>query len=168
MSDAVHFAPGAGNERAYRDTLGQFATGVTVVTAMTGEGPVGMTANSFASVSLEPPLVLWSPAKASTRYPAFAAARNYAIHVLCADQRDMAQAFAMSGSDGFERFDWVQSANGAPLLDNCLARFECSQQARHDAGDHEIIVGKVDRALLREGPPLLFVRGVYGGFQLDG
>jgi len=168
MTDAVHFTPGAGNERAYRDALGQFATGVTVVTAMSADGPVGMTANSFASVSLEPPLVLWSPAKASTRHRYFAAARHYTIHVLCADQRDLAQAFAASGHEGFARFDWEESAEGVPLLGSCLARFECRQQACHDAGDHDIIVGEVKRALLREGPPLLYVRGVYGGFQLDG
>jgi len=167
MSETVHFVPGAGYERAYRDALGQFATGVTVVTAMTSDGPIGMTANSFASVSLDPPLVLWSPAKSSRRYGAFGAAQRYAIHVLCADQRDMAQSFAASGRDGFARFPWQEGESGAPLLDNCLARFECRAEARHDAGDHVIIIGRVERALLREGPPLLYVRGVYGGLSLD-
>jgi len=167
MTDAVHFEPGAGNARAYRDALGQFATGVTVVTAMTPEGPVGMTANSFASVSLDPPLVLWSPALASTRFAKFRDAAHYAIHVLCADQRAGAQAFAASGTDGFGVFGHAQSRDGVPLLDNCLARFECRQEGLHEAGDHMIIIGRVQRALLREGPPLLFVRGVYGGFHLD-
>lgn len=164
----TEFDPGAGDGRAYRDALGQFATGVTVVTAAGPEGPVGMTANSFASVSLEPPLVLWSPSTTSARFGVFRDAQRYAIHVLCADQQEMAQSFARSGSHGFAQFDHVLSPQGVPLLSGCLARFECIQAACHPAGDHMIILGHVQRAQISTGAPLVFLRGGYCGARAFG
>jgi flavin reductase (DIM6/NTAB) family NADH-FMN oxidoreductase RutF len=157
------FTPGPETERAFRDALGRFATGVTVVTADSDLGPLGITANSFASVSLDPPLVLWSPAKASRRYPAYEAAERYAIHVLADDQMDLCQQFSRQGTD-FSGLDWRLTDDGVPLIEGCLARFDCARIAAHDGGDHLIVVGRVLRAEYREGRPLLFSSGRYGCF----
>lgn len=158
------FIPGPDTARDFRDALGCFGTGVTVVTAQSDLGPLGMTANSFASLSLDPPLVLWAPAKASRRYAAFATADHFTIHIMAEDQHDLAHHFARQG-DGFETVDWVPSPTGVPILSGCLARFECHRAALHDAGDHAIIVGHVDRAAFRPGKGLIFKRGQYGGFS---
>jgi flavin reductase (DIM6/NTAB) family NADH-FMN oxidoreductase RutF len=149
---------------AFRHALGAFGTGVTVVTVATPEGPVGITANSFASVSLDPPLVLWSPAKSSRRFNMFHGAPHFAIHVLGADQRDIAAGFTRP-SDGFDGLDWARSTEGTPLIEGCLARFECALHAAHDGGDHEIIVGRVLRVSTGDGAPLIFQGGRYGGFN---
>lgn len=151
-------------ERPFRDALGQFATGVTVVTAATDDGPIGMTANSFSSVSMEPPLVLWCPAKSSTRFELFAKAAHFAIHVLAADQRDVALAFARSGV-AFGGLDLTVNAQGVPVFDRCLARFECDTHQIHDAGDHAIILGHVRSAAFGEGEPLIFAQGQFGRFD---
>lgn len=151
------FAP-ENDPRAYRDALGSFATGVCVVTTGAKEGPVGITANSFASVSLDPPLVLWSPAKSSKRFELFDRAEHFAIHVLDAHQREIADGFTRSKS-AFEGLDWYQDTNGTPMIVGCLARFECTLDAAHDAGDHVIIVGRVNHAAFRPGLPLLFQGG---------
>jgi flavin reductase (DIM6/NTAB) family NADH-FMN oxidoreductase RutF len=150
------------SQRELRDALGRFATGVTVVTTMTPRGPLGITANSFASVSLVPPLVLWSPARKSRRFPAFEAASHFAIHVLSADQRGLAEHFALPG-EGFAEVDFTAGLGGAPLLEGCAARFECRHAAGHDAGDHLIVVGEVLRLEQADLPPLLYHRGAYGG-----
>lgn len=156
-------APGV-NTRTFRNALGQFATGVTVVTCLDQDGaPIGITANSFASVSLDPPLVLWSPAKTSTRYGPFMAARHFAIHVMGADQAAICSGFARDGR-AFETCDWTSNTHGVPILSGCLARFECSQNACHDAGDHTIIVGLVESFAAQDGTPLVFSSGGYGSF----
>ena len=157
------FEPCADTMREFRDALGQFGTGVTVVTAQCPEGPVGMTANSFASVSLDPPLVLWSPALASLRYAHFEAASHYAIHVLRDDQAGLARRFARD-AHAFEGLDWHKGEHDLPLIEGCLARFECRQEAAHEGGDHMILVGRVLRACIGAGAPLLFAQGRYGGF----
>ena len=148
--------------RAYRAALGAFATGVTVVTAGSATGPVGITANSFASVSLDPALVLWSLAKSSGRFDAFAAAPDFAVHVLGQAQRDMAAGFTRS-KDAFAGLDWVASAQGVPLIAGCLARFECQTHAVHDAGDHVIMLGRVLLATHAPGVPLIFHGGQFSG-----
>ncbi|MBS0125607.1 flavin reductase family protein [Thetidibacter halocola] len=164
MTNRSHsFDPATGDPRAFRDALGQFGTGVTVVTCETGTGPIGITANSFASVSLDPPLVLWSPAKSSSRYPFFMAVPHFAIHVVGTDQVALCSGFARTG-DAFDGLDWERGARGVPLLNGCLARFECTTEAVHDAGDHSIIVARVTRVTTRPGAPLLFHGGRYGGF----
>ncbi|MFZ5964798.1 flavin reductase family protein [Thalassococcus sp. BH17M4-6] len=164
MSAPEHdFDPATENSRAFRDALGRFGTGVTVITCATPDGPLGITANSFASVSLDPPLVLWAPAKGSSRYPFYAAADHFAIHVMGAEQSALCDGFARSG-DAFDRFDWHESAKGVPLLGGCLSRFECTKTAEHDGGDHTIIVARVTRVATRDGDPLLFFGGGYGGF----
>lgn len=159
----TEIVPDAANARVFRDALGRFATGVTVVTIMGPDGPMGFTANSFASLSLDPALVLWSPAKASQRYPFFVAARHYAIHVLGQHQADLPARLSRGGL-GFEGLDWQLNAEGVPTLAGALARFDCAQHATHDGGDHLIIVGQVLRLTLEEGEPLVFAKGRFGGF----
>ncbi len=154
--------PGPDTARAYREALACFGTGVTVVTTMTERGPLAMTANSFASVSLDPPLVLWCPARASLRHDAFVAADRYAIHVMAEEQQDIAMHFARTGDD-FHGIDWTL-ADGLPILSGCLARFECRRTAVHPGGDHSIVVGKVQSATFHTGKGLMFKHGAYGGF----
>ncbi|WP_112323967.1 flavin reductase family protein [Oceanibium sediminis] len=148
------------DERDLRDALGCYATGVTVVTTQSARGPLGMTANSFASVSLDPPLVLWSPARRSARFPAFEAASYFAIHVLAEDQRALADRFARSGDD-FAGLDIGEGLGGVPLLPGCAAVFECAHAAGHDGGDHLIVVGEVQRMHHNTSRPLLYHRGAY-------
>ncbi len=161
------FTPGPDTARDFRAALGRFATGVTVVTTMTDLGPLGITANSFASVSLDPPLVLWCPAKFSKRYKAFVEADHFAIHVLGTEQEALAQRFAGDGLN-FEGADWRHCESGIPILNDCVARFECASHANHDGGDHRIVVGRVIRAAWREGAPMLFHGGAYGMFTNPG
>ena len=150
------------SERELRNALGRFVTGVTVVTTMTPRGPLGITANSFASVSLQPPLVLWSPARKSRRFPAFEAASFFAIHVLSEGQRGLAERFALPG-DGFAEIAFEAGYGGTPLLDGCVARFECRHAAGHPGGDHLIVVGEVLRVEQADLPPLIYHGGAYGG-----
>lgn len=157
------FVPGPETSRAFRDALGAFATGVTLVTTRTEFGPVGMVANSFASVSLDPALVLWSPAKTSRRHDAFAGAESYAIHVLDHTQLPVAEAFAKSG-DAFDLFDTRNRTTGIPIIEGALTLFQCRRFAAHDAGDHTIIIGEVIAAETRSGDPLVFAKGQYGRF----
>jgi len=161
------FIPGPDTAREFRNALGCYGTGVTVITTQTADGPLGITANSFASLSLDPPLVLWAPAKSSTRFDGFSAAQHFAIHVMGEDQHDLAKHFAQTG-DGFDLFDWAPSETGAPILAGCLARFECHLAATHDAGDHVLIVGHVDRAAYRGGKGLIFKQGQFGAFSGTG
>ncbi|MDQ0455841.1 flavin reductase family protein [Rhizobium paknamense] len=162
-SDERVFIPGPDNARGFRDALGAFATGVTIVTARGPDGPVGMTANSFTSVSLDPPLVLWSVARQSSRYPVFRSAAHFAIHVLGEGQQDLALAFARS-SFGFEGVDWQENDHGVPLLSGSLACFECRLHAAHEAGDHTILIGEVLRVTQGGGAPLCFSQGRFGAF----
>ena len=148
----------SGDARAFRDALGAYATGVTVVTVPSDDGPIGITANSFASVSLDPPLVLWMPAKSSKRFNYFSGAPHFAIHVLDAHQQDICNGFTKD-KHAFDALDWTTGANDVPLIDGCLARFECTLEAEHDAGDHTIVVGRVTKAAVRDGLPLLFQAG---------
>jgi len=158
------FIPGPASKREFRDALGRFATGVTIVTTATCAGPVGITANSFASVSLDPPIVLWSIGRHSKRFEAFAECENFAVHVLGAEQVDLGRRFARSGST-FADLAVGENEAGVPLLLECLSRFECSRIAAHDGGDHLIVVARVTAATLRNGDPLLFVGGEYGRFD---
>lgn len=149
--------------RRYRHALGTFSTGVTVVTLAGDAGPQGITANSFASVSLDPPLVLWSPAKSSRRHDLFANARHFAIHVLKADQHGLSARFVRGGA-GFSGLEHSFNEEGVPVLEGTLARFECTLANAHDAGDHTIVVGRVLRVAHGEGEPLIFSRGAFGRF----
>ena len=148
--------------REFRDALGRFVTGVTVVTTRAETGPLGMTVNSFASLSLDPPLVLWSPARKSSRFPAFEAASHFAVHVLARDQQAMAMHFAQSG-DMPPAYGALPGLGGAPILEGCAARFECRHAARFDGGDHLICVGEVLRLTASDAEPLVYHRGAYRG-----
>lgn len=158
------FTPGAGSTQALRNALGRYATGVTVVTASGPDGPVGITANSFSSLSLDPPLVLWCPATSSARYAAFSTASHYVIHVLSAAQIDICQRFARTADD-FASLPTVPNPEGVPIIPGCIARFECAAHAEHEGGDHAILVGRVLRATVAGGDPLLFHGGRYGDFM---
>ncbi|MBZ9672325.1 flavin reductase family protein [Mesorhizobium sp. B2-1-8] len=144
--------------RSLRNAFGRFATGVTVVTTGGADGPVAITANSFSSVSLDPPLVLWSIGRHSRRFDAFANAAHYAIHVLAQDQTDLCWRFSKSGSD-FAGLDLTWNAHGVPLLPKALARFECCVADRFPAGDHMILLGRVLELETQDGSPLLFAGG---------
>lgn len=148
------------SERELRDALGQFATGVTVITTITPAGPLGITANSFASVSLDPPLVLWSPARRSARFPHFEAASHFAVHVLGHDQKALAERFAQRGDD-FAGISIETGIGGVPLIPGCVARLECRHAAHYDGGDHLIVTGEVLRIAQNLDAPLLFHRGRY-------
>ena len=157
------FVPTAENARELRDALGQFGTGVTIVTTADDTTPLGITVNSFASVSLNPALVLWSPAKASYRFAHFESASHYAIHVLDHSQADLASQFARD-ANSFDHCNWHWSTQGVPLINDTVARFECQRISSHDGGDHAIVVGRVYRAVNFGGNPLMFVRGEFGQF----
>lgn len=161
MGLPVSFSPEAGNARQLRDAFGRFATGVTVVTAASEDGPVGIVVNSFSSVSLDPALVLWAPAKTSRRFRYFEAAEHYAIHVLSADQAELCQGFGKD-AHAFGDIAHQLNAQGVPLIEDCLARFECTKTAAYDGGDHMIVVGRVDQAEMRDGDALTFYAGKFG------
>ena len=147
--------------RDFRAALGMFATGVTIVTARTDSGePVGLTASSFNSVSLDPPLVLWSLAKTAGSMGVFANGRHYAINVLAAEQKTLAERFASRGVDRWAGVAFTEGAGGAPLLDGCVATFECFNRSQYTEGDHVIFVGEVERCTRRaHASPLLYHGG---------
>ena len=148
--------------QAFRRCLGKFATGVTVVTCADANGKLcGITANSFSSVSLEPPLILWNIAKVSTSLLAYTEAKHFAINVLASNQEPISSHFAKSDHTLFADVDHELSKNGVPLLPGTIARFECKTHAIHDCGDHFIIIGEVIEFQAKEGRPLLFFGGQY-------
>ncbi|MEQ8206442.1 MAG: flavin reductase family protein, partial [Woeseia sp.] len=143
-----------------RRSLGRFATGVTVITCDDALGrPCGITANSFSSVSLNPPLVLWNIAKVSNSLEAYLNADRYSINVLAADQRDLAVHFAKSDHTLFERISYDKNQHGVPVLPATIACFDCRTQQIHDCGDHFIIVGEVEEYRASDQTPLLFFGG---------
>lgn len=148
--------------REFRDVLGTFTTGVTIITTRGFEGePIGVTANSFNSVSLEPPMVLWSLAKSARSLPAFTEAAVWAVHILSANQELLASRFAKSGGDKFSGLDLANGVENLPLLTGCTARIQCRTSIKCEAGDHIIFVGEVldfDRCNL---PPLVYQAGSY-------
>ncbi|WP_318173645.1 flavin reductase family protein [Pseudosulfitobacter pseudonitzschiae] len=159
------FAPGPDTDVPLRHAFGRFGTGVTVITTQSEIGPLGFTANSFSSVSLAPPLVLWSLSNTSRRHDAFAQAQHFSIHVLTDAQADMALHFAANG-EGFDAYPHDIDAQGVPLLHGCLARFDCTHHASHPAGDHSIILGRVTQVATKAtGAGLAFDQGQYGRFQ---
>ncbi|WP_292935554.1 flavin reductase family protein [Noviherbaspirillum sp.] len=146
----------------FRKALGAFTTGVTIVTTRDGAGrDVGLTVNSFNSVSLDPPLVLWSLARSASSLPAFASADFFAVHVLAADQAPLSHRFAQRGAEKFSGMPLQRGLGGLPLLDGCAARFECRTVHRYEGGDHEIFVGEVVSFVHYERPPLVFQGGAY-------
>ena len=151
------------DEPSYRTVLGHFATGVTIITAMDGNEPIGVSANSFTSVSLDPPLVSWSLRLSSALFEAFDGAGHFGVNVLAASQADLAARFATRCDDRFQGVEVIEGIEGLPLIAGSLATFECSNLACHVAGDHGIFIGKVERytAAQRAEPPLVFCQGGY-------
>lgn len=149
--------------REFRASLAMFATGVTIVTARTSEGElVGLTANSFNSVSLSPPLVLWSLSRMAGSMAALSAGSHYAVNILAADQKALAERFASRRTDRWADVPYTLSVCGAPLLDGAVASFECFNRSRYEEGDHVIFVGEVERCSHRPGAaPLLFHGGKF-------
>jgi 3-hydroxy-9,10-secoandrosta-1,3,5(10)-triene-9,17-dione monooxygenase reductase component len=145
-----------------RNALGAFATGVTVITTVGPDGrDVGLTANSFNSVSLDPPLVLWSLKKQSASMLAFEQADHFAVHLLAFGQREMSDRFSSRLEDRFEGLHVQRGAGGVPLLEGCSGRFVCSTEYRYEGGDHVIFVGRVLDVQLSDRAPLLYLRGSY-------
>jgi len=155
-------------QRQLRDAFGEFATGVTVVTAVRPGGePVGVTANSFTSVSLEPPLLLWCLSSNSSAAMAFAPGAAFAVHVLSHEQRDLAVHFARRTPDKFEVDQHWRAKPHPPHLDGGLCRFDCRVQAVHPGGDHLVIVGEVFALTRSHGKPLAFYAGHFGTYSMD-
>jgi 3-hydroxy-9,10-secoandrosta-1,3,5(10)-triene-9,17-dione monooxygenase reductase component len=150
----------------FRQVLGHFPTGVTVVTAKGTDGPVGLCVGSFSSVSLDPPLVAFFAGKGSTSYPAIEAAGHYCVNILAEDQEAHARVFAGKADDKFAGIGYrLSAATGAPVLHDVLAWIDCEIDAVHEAGDHWIVVGRVlDLEIGHEGRPLVFFRGGFGRF----
>ncbi|MGJ7611914.1 MULTISPECIES: flavin reductase family protein [unclassified Variovorax] len=146
----------------FRKALGRFSTGVTVVTTRAPDGRrVGMTANSFSSVSLEPPLVLWSLARHAPSAADFTGASHFAINVLAAHQHHLSRQFATPQPDKFDGVDCCDGAAGVPLLNGAIARFVCRNVKQYDGGDHLIFIGEVERYDRFDGEPLVFHSGCY-------
>ena len=151
------------DDRHFRNALGRFVTGVTVITTRTGEGKLeGLTANSFSAVSLDPPLVLWSLRKSSSLMTTFQEAGHFAVNVLGAWQAALSDHFAKRMPDKFQNVVHAPGLAGCPLLFGALATFECVKDANVASGDHIVFFGRVERATYREGEPLIFSAGRYG------
>ncbi|NNC98577.1 MAG: flavin reductase family protein [Gammaproteobacteria bacterium] len=154
----------SGQHRSLRDAFSQYATGVTVVTARNAAGlPVGLTANSFASVSLEPPLVSWCIDKASTRYKELVAAEYYSISVLNESQQNLSNLFAFRSWDDtvFDEVEWYEGPHGVPQFPDVGARFHCKQEHQYPGGDHLILVGRVESYESDAHTSLVFFQGKY-------
>jgi flavin reductase (DIM6/NTAB) family NADH-FMN oxidoreductase RutF len=154
--------------RDFRNALGTYATGVTVITAAGPDGkPYGLTCNSFASVSLNPPLVLWSLVVYSSSLTVFQNASHFTVNVLGASQQELANRFAKSSDDKFAGLDWSPGLGNAPVLAESVANFQCRSVNRYYGGDHVIFLGAVEAYSYNREEPLLFARGTYGRFLAD-
>lgn len=154
------------DSQLFRSTMSQFCTGVVVATACLEGEPVGFAAQSFVSLSLDPPLVALCPAATSTSWPKIRASGSFCINILAADQQPVCDAFARSGGNKFEGLSWKPAGTGSPVLDGILAYVDCTLEAEHEAGDHTIAIGRVQSLeAVNGGTPLLFFRGGYGSFE---
>jgi 3-hydroxy-9,10-secoandrosta-1,3,5(10)-triene-9,17-dione monooxygenase reductase component len=163
---AVHDDPQALAEaRRFRDVLGRFASGVTVITAVSNGEPVGMTCQSFSSVSLDPPLVLFLPTRSSRSWPLIHRSGRFCVNFLAAGQAELSNTMASRGADKFADVTWSPSpVTGSPMLDGALAQVDCTIHAVHEGGDHYVVIGRVADLVVHDeaGPdPLLFYRGEY-------
>lgn len=149
--------------RIFRDTLGLFVTGVTIITTVGEDAePIGITANSFNSVSLTPPIILWSIGHAARSLPMFRRAEHFAVHILRDDQQDLSQRFAKSNSDKFAGLNIAIGHGGVPLLPNCAACLQCRLFAQHEAGDHVLFLAEViDISSDKTARPLVYHGGRY-------
>jgi 3-hydroxy-9,10-secoandrosta-1,3,5(10)-triene-9,17-dione monooxygenase reductase component len=151
----------------YRQVLGHFPTGVTVITSLFEGKPVGLAVGSFSSLSLEPPSVLFCPGKQSSTWPKIQQSGSFCVNILAEDQEDVCRVFASSAPDKFAEIGWKRSGNGSPIIDGVLAYIDCSVHDVVESGDHYIVVGAVqDLEVRHEGGPLVFFRGGYGRYSI--
>lgn len=157
----------AADQSRFRQVLGHFATGVTVVTGTDAAGgPVGLSVNAFTSASLDPPLVAFCVSRQSATWRCIRETGRFGVSILGADQEAVSRTFATPGASRFESVGWRPSPAGSPLIDGALAWIDATVEAEHDAGDHVLVIGRVlDLAVAREGSPLVFYRGGYGRFE---
>ena len=148
----------------FKEVLGHFASGVTIVTAMEQGTPVGFTCQSFTSLSLDPPLIALAPSKSSTSWPRMKDAGAFCVNILADGQDALCRAFASPGADTFQGVGWTHGSTGAPVLDGALAYIDCSLELIHEAGDHELVIGRVVDLGLGDGVPLLYYRSGFGSF----
>ncbi|MFP5318247.1 MAG: flavin reductase family protein [Acidimicrobiia bacterium] len=154
------------DEARFRSVLGHFATGVTIVAGVDGDEPVGLSVNSFTSVSLDPPLVAFCAAKSSSTWPRLRSVGAFTVNVLAEHQEHLSRLFATRNVEKFRGLRWWAAPSGAPVIDEVLAWIDCTLDAEHDAGDHVIVVGRVhDLDVAVQGGPLIFYRGGYGRFE---
>lgn len=159
--------PASFDSAKFRQVLGHFPTGVTVITAAPESGPVGLAVGSFASVSLDPPLVAFFPDKASSSWPKIEAAGAFCVNILAEDQEEVCRRFASKADDKFAGLGWKPAGSGAPLLDGVLAWIDCDIDSVVAAGDHFCVMGRVrELGVGHDGAPLLFFRGGYGRFAV--
>ncbi len=152
------------DQARFREVLGHFATGVTIVTALEEGEPVGFSCQSFSALSLDPPMVILAPAKSSTSWPRIARAGSFCVNILSEHQEALCRAFSVSGGDKFEGVEWTSGITGAPLITGSLAVVECTLGAIYEGGDHELVTGNVVMMEVGEGSPLLFYRSGFGRF----
>jgi len=160
-------APQPFDSAKFRQVLGHFPTGVTVITAAAEGGPVGLAVGSFASVSLDPPLVAFFPDKGSSSWPKIEATGSFCVNILAEAQEDVCRRFASRDEDKFAGIGWSAAGSGSPLLDGGLAWIDCDVESVSEAGDHFYVLGRVrELAVGHDGGPLLFFRGGYGRFSV--
>jgi 3-hydroxy-9,10-secoandrosta-1,3,5(10)-triene-9,17-dione monooxygenase reductase component len=153
------------DEARFREALGHFATGVVIVTGIDASRPYGFTCQAFASLSLDPPMVALAPGKTSTSWPPIARSGSFCANVLSEGQEALCRDFAATGGDKFTGVGWHPGSNGAPILEGVLAWVECTIAEVHDAGDHDLVFGKVEDMGVNGGKPLLYYRGGFGTFS---
>ena len=151
----------------FRQVLGHFCSGIVIVTGMEGREPVGLTCQSFTSVSLDPPLVAFLPGKSSSSWPRIQPSGAFCVNILGVEQEDVCRVFAQSGADKFRGIGWKPGPSGSPILEDVLGWIDCRVETEHDAGDHTIVVGRVVEMHVghESSGPLLFYRGGYGRFE---
>ncbi len=154
------------DDRAFRSVMGNFCTGVVIATGAIDGVPAGFAAQSFVSLSLDPPLVALCPGKDSTSWPKLRASGSFCINILSSNQQSVCETMARPGGDKFADFAWQTGITGSPILDGVLGFVDCDIEAEHDAGDHTIVIGRVRdfRIVADDNAPLLFFRGKYGQF----
>jgi flavin reductase (DIM6/NTAB) family NADH-FMN oxidoreductase RutF len=159
---------GSVSPERFRHVLGHFASGLVVITGSTPSGPVGMSCQSFFSVSLDPPLIAVCPSRTSSTWPSLRMSGKFCVNILGRDQAELCHRFSLSGTDKFAGWNWVPSEHVfAPILDDCIAWIECDVEAVYDAGDHFLVLGRVIDLDAAGGEPLIYHRGRYGYFQHD-
>lgn len=168
MQTSVRESTPVSHAKMLRQTLSCFPTGVAIATTVSRQGiPIGVTISSFNSVSMDPPLVLWSLASNAGSREEYLAHKGFAINILASDQIGICRLFASSERDRFKSLDWNEGLHGLPIIAGCAATLECATHAVHEGGDHEIMIGRVENHSSTDHTPLLFAKGKLGGMMLS-